>query len=348
MQKGLVTVVLPIYKTEKYLDRCIYSVVNQTYRNLEILLIDDGSPDRCPQMCEEWAKKDARIRVIHKTNAGLGMARNTGIEHATGEFICYFDSDDYVALDAIEKTYAKAMETQAEVVVFGFHSVDPAGTIRSSFAPPAGHKVYRAEEVRSVFLPELIAPDPNGNGERQFYMSACMMLISVEKIRRNDWRFVSEREIISEDVYSLLGLFRFVDSVAVLPEALYYYCTNETSLSRKYLPGRYQKIRHFYEESIALCDRMGYGEEVKRRLSDPYLAFARAAMKQEVDADLPYRNRLQNIKAIINDEVMRRVLEENKTDSASLPRRILFFAMKYRMYFLCFALLGLKNKTMRS
>ena len=84
MYKGLVSVVIPIYNVERYLDCCITSVVQQTYRNLEILLIDDGSPDKCPAMCDAWAARDSRIRVIHKQNAGLGMARNTGIEHATG------------------------------------------------------------------------------------------------------------------------------------------------------------------------------------------------------------------------------------------------------------------------
>lgn len=103
MRKGVVSVVLPIYNVEKYLNRCVKSVVNQSYKSLEIILVDDGSPDNCPTLCEDWAKKDSRIKVVHKENAGLGYARNTGIENATGEYICFFDSDDYIALDAIEK-----------------------------------------------------------------------------------------------------------------------------------------------------------------------------------------------------------------------------------------------------
>ena len=110
MKAGLVSIVLPIYNVEKYLDRCIESVINQTYRNLEILLVDDGSPDDCPQKCEEWAKKDGRIKVIHKANAGLGYARNTGIENASGEYICFFDSDDYIDPSTIEKAYNTAQK----------------------------------------------------------------------------------------------------------------------------------------------------------------------------------------------------------------------------------------------
>ena len=97
-----VSVVLPIYNVEQYLERCVNSVVNQTYTNLEIILVDDGSPDNCPQMCEDWKKRDSRIKVVHKKNAGLGMARNSGIEVATGEYICFFDSDDYVKRDIID------------------------------------------------------------------------------------------------------------------------------------------------------------------------------------------------------------------------------------------------------
>ena len=87
----LVSVVLPIYNVEKYMDRCINSIINQTYKNLEIILVDDGSPDNCPQKCDDWGIKDSRIKVVHKKNAGLGMARNTGIENATGDYICFID-----------------------------------------------------------------------------------------------------------------------------------------------------------------------------------------------------------------------------------------------------------------
>lgn len=99
----LVSVVVPIYKVEKYINKCIDSIINQTYKNLEIILVDDGSPDRCPQICDEYAKKDNRIKVIHKKNSGLGAARNTGIDAAKGEYIGFVDSDDWIMPNMYEE-----------------------------------------------------------------------------------------------------------------------------------------------------------------------------------------------------------------------------------------------------
>lgn len=100
--KDLISVIVPVYNVEKYLNRCIESIVQQTYTNLEIILVDDGSPDNCPQICDEWAQKDTRIRVIHQANGGGGKARNVGIDLATGEFITFVDSDDYISTNMYE------------------------------------------------------------------------------------------------------------------------------------------------------------------------------------------------------------------------------------------------------
>ena len=110
----LISVIIPIYKVEEFLDKCISSVVNQTYYDLEIILVDDGSPDNCPIMCDKWAERDERIKVIHKVNGGLSDARNAGIQIAKGDFIAFVDSDDWIApnmyqmmVDAIEKETTK-------------------------------------------------------------------------------------------------------------------------------------------------------------------------------------------------------------------------------------------------
>lgn len=102
---ALISVIVPIYKVQDYLDECVESIINQTYSNIEIILVDDGSPDECPNMCDAWAKKDSRIRVVHKKNGGLSSARNAGIEVANGEYICFVDSDDFICKDALQNLY---------------------------------------------------------------------------------------------------------------------------------------------------------------------------------------------------------------------------------------------------
>lgn len=110
----LISVIVPVYKVEKYLDRCVTSLVNQTYKNLEIILVDDGSPDSCPQMCDAWAKKDDRIKVIHKENRGLSSARNEGLQLALGEYIGFVDSDDWVDVDTYEHLYTILIDNEAD------------------------------------------------------------------------------------------------------------------------------------------------------------------------------------------------------------------------------------------
>lgn len=112
-----ISVIVPIYKVEDYLHRCVDSIINQTYANLEIILVDDGSPDNCPMICDEYAKKDSRIRVIHKKNGGLSDARNAGLDIATGEYIMFIDSDDFVDEEMMESMMKNMIDNKVDMVV---------------------------------------------------------------------------------------------------------------------------------------------------------------------------------------------------------------------------------------
>ena len=115
-----VSIIVPVYKVEKYIKRCLDSIINQTYKNLEIILVDDGSPDNCPQICDEYALKDIRIKVIHKDNGGLSDARNVGIDIASGEYIMFVDSDDYIEPQMIEVLYKALVDNSATISICNF------------------------------------------------------------------------------------------------------------------------------------------------------------------------------------------------------------------------------------
>ncbi len=148
---SLISVIIPVYNTEKYLDRCISSVVSQTYKYLEIILVDDGSPDNCPQICDEWAKKDTRIKVIHKENGGAADAKNVGLDSATGEYIALVDSDDFIVPNMYEDMLELMSKYDADIVDSRIEKTDSTDQILGT--KTNGHiTVYSAEDALSVYM----------------------------------------------------------------------------------------------------------------------------------------------------------------------------------------------------
>lgn len=148
-----ISVIVPVYKVESYLDKCISSIVNQTYANLEIILVDDGSPDNCPAMCDAWAEKDSRIRVIHKPNGGLSDARNAGIVVATGELMAFVDSDDWIAPDMYEYLYQRLTEDNSDIAACGVQMVREDKT-QSRMLTQEGNCVLNQEEAMRAIIEE--------------------------------------------------------------------------------------------------------------------------------------------------------------------------------------------------
>lgn len=334
-----VSIVVPVYNVEAYLNRCVSSIVNQTYSNLEILLIDDGSPDRCPEMCDEWAEKDARIRVIHKKNAGLGMARNTGIDHAVGEYICFFDSDDYVEQNTIELAVELAQKERADLVLFGSADVDENGQIVRRAVPETRKICYRGAEVLQELLPGLLRTEMKPASTKNLMMSACCCLYSVKLINASGWRFVSERSIISEDVYSLLELYRNVQAAGVVTQCLYYYCRNTASLTQTYRSDRGEKNRKFYQACIELCEEYSYPDAVKKGCIGPFLANTIGTMKQEVIYHRHVGAAIQALRTIIEDPVLQDAVKEKRHDLGNIRTRVLLWAMEHKLCGLCYVLI---------
>ena len=125
----MVSVIVPVYKVEKYLERCIKSIVNQTYKEIELIIVDDGSPDKCPEICDKWAEKDKRIKVIHKNNEGVSSARNKGIELSKGKYIVFIDQDDYVTDEHIEVLYDCITSNNVDLVISNLIDINEDGII---------------------------------------------------------------------------------------------------------------------------------------------------------------------------------------------------------------------------
>lgn len=340
----LVTVVVPIYNVEKYLERCILHIIHQTYRNLEIILVDDGSPDNCPQICDEYAARDPRIKVIHKQNAGLGMARNTGIEQATGEYICFFDSDDYIAPETIETCVAAAKEHRADLVVFGKEDVTPEGEKLGECIPCPPKQIFSEGEIVTTLLPMSLCPNQRTGEDWNIVHSAWNKLYSMSVIKRSGWRFVSEREIISEDYYSLTELYGHLKCVCVLDRVFYHYTVNNASLSRSYKPDRFERIKAFYKAMLSLSDKMAAKEVLEQSIKGITFGSTIGAMKHIVASGLPFRTRYGELKKVVKDKTLQEIVKTTCYRGCNWQKKLLYWAVKHKLVWLCYLFVYLKNK----
>lgn len=210
----IVSIIIPVYKVEKYLDRCVESIVNQTYKNLEIILVDDGSPDECPRMCDEWARKDNRIKVIHKENGGQSDARNVGIEAFTGDYILFVDSDDYIDSTMVKKMVDRVRIDNTDMCVCTFSTFKDGEEPNRSYEKQA--EIITTEEA----LFRLTQKEYN-----VYFVIPCCKLIKRHVI--SDLRFVKGK--IYEDEFMCHHLIGNCKTISCIYEPLYFYYTRQGS-----------------------------------------------------------------------------------------------------------------------
>lgn len=218
MSKIKVSVIVPIYKTEKYLSTCVESLLCQTLKEIEIILIDDGSPDNCPALCDNYALKDSRIKVIHKTNSGLSDARNIGIKEAAGEYIGFVDSDDWVKPEMFEKMYQNAIQNNADVVVCNLFVCEQGKQMIK--------KTYWSNVKQGIVSKKKIY--------RNIFVEPCYIWNKIYKktfLNENKLYFI--KGYIYEDVPFFTQVMLLAKSVSYCPLYLYFYRIGRNdSLSR--------------------------------------------------------------------------------------------------------------------
>ena len=200
----MISIIVPVYKVEQYLPQCIESIINQTYQNLEIVLIDDGSPDNCGRICEKYAQKDKRIKVFHKENGGLSDARNYGIVRASGEYLAFVDSDDWIEPDMYEVLVNRIEDHQTDIVSCGFFSEFPKRHI--------AHTIAEKTTVEDVnILRELIIGDFGTGVWHKLFRKSCFkeILFPVDRYY--------------EDIFIVHKLLAKVNSVSSVSKPLYHY-----------------------------------------------------------------------------------------------------------------------------
>ena len=215
--QGKISIIVPVYKVENELDRCVQSLMKQTYKNIEIILVDDGSPDQCPKLCEQYAKEDERIRVIHKKNGGLSDARNAGLNLARGEYVLYVDSDDYIEVDSCERLINATSEEQVDIVV-GNAIMEKSNSYEKMIhsATPAG-EIYSAKD----FIEKAVRAS-------QWYAPSWLNMYRRDFLLQNKLFF--KVGIYFEDMQMLPRVFLRAKKVACIDGVFYHYIVRENSI----------------------------------------------------------------------------------------------------------------------
>ncbi len=341
MTKPKVSVVVPVYNTEKYLHRCLDSLVKQTLQDIEIILVDDGSKASCALLCDELALIDRRIRVIHKENGGLGYARNTGMAAATGAYIGFVDSDDYIAPEMYEKLYAAAAENHADLAISGLCFVGGNTFSQTDDVLPKSYfekeTLFEKEDLKTLLL-GVIGALPNEPDDSRYGVSVCKNIFRNGLVKGENLAFLSERKVLSEDTLFMVNFIQHSACAVGVPGAYYCYCRNGDSLSKAYNSRRFERSIVFLEELEKQIAKTVSREEYKIYLDRLIQGFGRILCSQEIvharDAKIPYAALRKRLKEICTQDKIKTVLKTYPWQKLPIKQAAFAFAMKYRLYFL--------------
>lgn len=334
-----VSVIVPVYRVEPYLARCVESLLGQTLRELEIILVDDGSPDGCPALCDGYAARDPRVRVIHQENRGQGFARNAGLDIATGAYVGFADSDDFLLPEMFESLFRAAEEAGADMVLSGIRyrggavfGEEDREELRHCFA-----KAERFEGAagRERLMLGLVGAEPWEPEDSRYNFAVWKNLYRRAFLEERHIRFLSEREWISEDVLFLLDVASHCPQAVGIPGAWYCYCRNGDSFSKKYRADRFARQKQLAAE---MERRLGAWMPPSRYqlYVDRYLeSSARVALVQEAvrcrAEGLPAREANRRLRACSADETLQTVLRRYPWWKLPRMQAAFAFAMRFRM-----------------
>lgn len=337
----LISVVVPVYNVKEYLKRCITSIINQTYKNLEIILIDDGSTDQSGIICDDFSLQDKRIKVIHKLNEGLGLTRNKGIKESHGDYICFIDSDDYIDEKYIETIYSDLKKQEADVCYCG-HTKDIEGKYEKRKNPLAG-EAFLEQDIKNIVIPRMCGCK---FGNDNIEMSSCMAIYSTKLIRKYSLKFPSERQYISEDLIFNINYLTKCNKICISDCVGYFYVTVNSSLTRKYNPDRLYKQIVMTQKIVELTKEIGIFTLCESRIYNNFMTWVRAILKSEQNRylEIGFKKSLDRIVEICKNDYVKEV--SNKYDNFGVKKssKIINILIKRKSALLLWIIMFVKNR----
>lgn len=324
MEAYKVSVIVPVYNAEKYIRRCVGTLTGQTYKNLEILLVDDGSRDDSGGICDDLAKEDERIRVIHKENGGLVSAWNKGFDYSTGEYVSFVDSDDWVDFNMIEEMSAALTGNPKEIIAGDYVIEKEDGSRRYVWqALPPGE--YDRAAIEREVIPNLL-----GRENRYVTMSRCMKLIGRELIAENR-KYSDARAVFGEDVTVMLPSLIDCERLVVMDhKAYYHYLYVEMSMVHKYDEKLYEKIKLLREIVARIVSEKFSGEELRQRqrqADQEHIFMLLLVLKNEARGKAAACR--ENILSIGREEEVKRLCRDTKVEVREKANKLLYLTLRY-------------------
>ena len=352
MPQPKVSIIVPVYNVEKYIERCVNSLKDQTLEDIEIILVDDSSTDSSLDICNKLASEDSRIKVIHKENEGAGKARNKALEVATGKYIGFADSDDFVEKDMFKTLYEKAEKYGSDLVMSGVLFVngnmfsEDGECVRKTYFDKDTH--FETEEELKKLRMGIVGATPEDEDDSKYGMSIWKNLFRHEVIKNNNITFESEREMLSEDALFMIDYISHIKKATGINEAFYNYCRNEDSISKSYKRDRFEKSLVFVNEVEKRFKKDIVPEKYQVYIYRFWQAMCRVICSQEImyfaDNKISYSKLKKRLKGICTHSLTVSALSSYPINKLPFKQRIFAYAMKYRLYLILKILVGLRSR----
>lgn len=338
-----VSVIIPVHNVENYLKKCIESVINQTFYNIEIILINDSSTDDSERICQEYVKIDDRIKYSEFKGGSAGKTRNFGLMRASGKYVIFVDSDDFINCDMIEKLYNCIIEYNSDVCFCAYNKINN-NYIQKVFIDDRKVINYKKNEICDDLIFDTIYV--KNDYEKLPLYAVWNGIYKLDIIKNNNILFLDESKCLSEDSIFNFEYLLKCNCAVVFNEALYnHLLTNSDSICNKY-HNRYDFIQTWYNHLLKLSKTGNLNQnKTLNLLQEKYVNFSISMIKQEVLlSDKNFVGKIEKLKSVLDDEILITSLRNIDLGKRSKKNRILLFLMKYKLKYLLFVAIELADK----
>lgn len=331
-----VSIVVPVYNVEEYLIRCVESIQKQTLNEIEIILVDDGSTDQSGKICDDLAREDQRIVVIHKQNAGLTSAWKAGVKAASGKYVGFVDSDDWVDLDMFETLLKKAEEADADVTICGLvYEFEDGRTKTKTESSKLAEKLYERKEIEVEIFPTLLS---DGSFFGRTIQPARVTKLYKKTILMDNMSYCSESVSIGEDLQITFPVLCDAKRVYMIENYFpYHYWINEKSMTGKHDENYVGKIAETMNQLLNISVQKNV-YDFSTQITNDFLCLTILGIKGEIMKNYKsgYRIVIKNLKKIFNMPEVREAIHHYDMPKLSLAEKVYIKLIQYRMYHVCF------------